>query len=910
MYRTLCYIALCMLIMLACIFTSNAQCPAATPLVIHSVTSTESRCEATGTAMVSVSGGSAPYTFSIIAGPALAPPQSANILQSLAPGAYTVQVTDICNTSVTSNFTVTGTYAIPALNITTQSPSCDNVSDGSLTINATGRAPIAYSLITPSPVTRGSQAGNVFAGLPAGNYTCQVTDSCGNFQTRTATISANSSGVAIQGGAPQYVDCDSFAVAVFISINNYRPPYTITATAPDGKIFTHVLTAPAMASFGGITDTFRIRHHLIPNGNQTLSVTATNGCGISGTGPVFLDAGFAMSALSSQVSGCGSQLAYTFEFNSLLHCPTVTYTLVSPSGALLATQTNNSTFSGFPPAPGYKVVRQDCCQKDSLSFDWAGGTPFEIDVVAPLPDATCKEGTVSLLMLFNLNDRQGDIVVASGPPSITLSNGTVHSLTYPDTIKNVQFYQLTLNYFTIGTYKIYAITSCGEKDSTTITIGPSNLRHSQFSASLVKGCSGGNKILLNASSNAGGTIRVNSIYNNDVNTSLFSDSLTNLSSGTYNVSYQYRNAFIPTFLTGMSGWGCDVITNTIVIPNYTQPVFNPAAAVALCGATRQAALLPDSTRGVAPYQFQIIAGPATTLAQASPVFPGLATGTYTFLMADACANSYSRSITIDTVAIPNVATAGSTCIGSADTFSLPASPFFNYSWQRPNGSTITGNTLTLNPVSASDLGTYTIAVTSSVGGCTSTNSKSLTLNACQALAQTLLHFNGQRKNGNIQLNWQTADEINMSYYIVERSTDGVEFTPVQRVAATGRTRNTYTATDTHVPAGVVYYRLQTVEYSGLIDYSPIISFNNGNTQPFHVYPSLITGNTSVTVTCPFTNHTSYIRVIGVDGKVWRTIPVAAGATKTSINVTNLARGSYFVVFTGNDKVQATQVWKK
>jgi hypothetical protein len=287
--------------------------------------------------------------------------------------------------------------------------------------------------------------------------------------------------VVILGGGPEYLDCDSFAVAVIISINNYKPPYTITATAPDGKVFTHVLTAPGVA-FGGIIDTFRIRHHLIPNGNQTLSVTATNGCGISGTGPVFLDAGFAMSALASQIPGCGSQLAYTFELNKLLHCPTVTYTLVSPSGALLATQTNNSTFSGFPPAPGYKVVRQDCCQKDSLQFNWAGGTAFAIDAAMPFAEATCKEGTAGLVLFFNVNDRQGDIVVASGPPSMTLADGTVHPLTYPDTIKNVPFNQLTLNYFTIGTYKIYAITSCGEKDSTTVTIGPSNLRHSQFSA--------------------------------------------------------------------------------------------------------------------------------------------------------------------------------------------------------------------------------------------------------------------------------------------------------------------------------------------------------------------------------------------------------------------------------------------
>jgi hypothetical protein len=44
---------------MACTYASKAQCPAATALVIHSVTPTESRCPASGSAIVSVSGGSA-----------------------------------------------------------------------------------------------------------------------------------------------------------------------------------------------------------------------------------------------------------------------------------------------------------------------------------------------------------------------------------------------------------------------------------------------------------------------------------------------------------------------------------------------------------------------------------------------------------------------------------------------------------------------------------------------------------------------------------------------------------------------------------------------------------------------------------------------------------------------------------
>jgi hypothetical protein len=93
------YVLFCLLLITGTC-SLKAQCPAATPLVINTVTVTESRCAASGTATVAVSGGSTPYTLSIVAGPTLAPPQSSNVLQSLEPGAYTVQVTDNCNTSL------------------------------------------------------------------------------------------------------------------------------------------------------------------------------------------------------------------------------------------------------------------------------------------------------------------------------------------------------------------------------------------------------------------------------------------------------------------------------------------------------------------------------------------------------------------------------------------------------------------------------------------------------------------------------------------------------------------------------------------------------------------------------------------------------------------------------------------
>ena len=921
LHEAVCRVFLMLLPVLACLDSVKAQCPAATPLVINSVTATQSRCEASGTATVSATGGSTPYTYSIIAGPVLSPAQSSNVFQSLTPGTYTVKVTDNCNTSVTSNFTVTGTYTIPTLSITSQAPSCPGSSDGSITVNVTnGRAPLKYSLISPSPVTAGPQAGNVFSGLPAGNYTVQVSDSCGNFQTQTVGLVPVPSSVLVvtnNGNCIlKYLACDSFAVYLTFNISNYKPPYTITATLPNGSVVTQVLTAPVVNS-GSINDTLYIRYNHVTGNTDLMPLTITNQCGMSSTGYVTLSTGMDMSPDSTAGSVCGNGYTYTFDEFPQLHCSTVTYTLVSPSGAVLATQTNNSTFSNYPPGTGYKVIRQDCCSRDTLQFNWSPTPPFHITYTQGLPYGTCKEGTTTLYITYNYSD-VATVVLVSGPPSIALADGTVYTYTYPDTAYNVGNGDI-IGYFGPGTYKLYAIdNSCGQKDSLTLTFGPGDMRQTAFGATLKKGCNNANKILLSVVSNNGwtpGTVTVNSsagqIYNTYVEAAAaaFSDSIVNLPAGTYYASYQYSDYYWLTAFNGMSTLNCDVTNDTIIIPSYTDPSFSPSAAVALCGTTRNVALLPDSADGVSPYQYQIIAGPTTTSVQSSPVFPGLSAGTYTFQMTDACNNSYSSNITINTLALPTVSTIGGGCAGGDATFTVPGSPFYSYTWLHPNGTITTGDTLAYNPITSIDTGMYTITLTSTVGGCTSTSTEEVDLGYCTVLAENLLYFSGEQIEGNIQLNWETSVGSTADYFVVERSTDAITYTPIKQVYAAEGVY-TYTMTDTHVPSGVVYYRLKTVDKGGAVSYSHIISFNNPNQSPVKVYPTFITDNTLVNCTYPVTNGDAFFRVIGVDGRTWRIVPLGAGTTATTIDMTGLPAGNYFVVFTTGDNVVPTHVCKE
>jgi hypothetical protein len=598
------------------------------------------------------------------------------------------------------------------------------------------------------------------------------------------------------------------------------------------------------------------------------------------------------------------------------HCNNITYTLVSPAGAILATQTNNSTFSGFPPGTGYKLVREDCCGKDSITFNWEQRAAMKLTYLTISPGDVCKEGAAGLTIGTNhLIQTQGDVIIAAGPPSITFGDGTVHNYVYPDTLTNMPFgtTSVRVNYFGAGTYTIYAIDACGDRDTATFTITPAQLRHSSFATTLKKGCINDNKIVFTAQSNTfqyDGDIFVNSqpYYPPSYP---YSDSAINLPAGTYTVKYAYKSQITPYgFLKGMSGYACDTILTTVAVPPYTQPAFAMSPAVAVCSGIRTVALLPDSNTGVSPYRYQISAGAITTPLQNDNVFPNLTSGTYTFLLADACGNSFSNSVAIDTLRVPAINVTGTGCLGSSTTLSLPINPYYTYSWQHPIGAIINGNTVTLNPVSINDTGTYIVTVTSAINGCADSKTLSIQVHDCSiSLPMTLLQFSGNRQGNTVVLQWKTTAEINTSHFIVERSTDGVHFAAIQTVPISGETSSRYTATDYQPLSGKLFYRLQMVDKDGKATYSSTITIKNEGNNAITVIPRLVTDNHEINVSHTAATQSAFIQITGIDGKVWLTKGVAKGSRQTTINTNGLAKGNYLVVYNGNGIRTAVQIVK-
>jgi hypothetical protein len=88
----------------------------------------------------------------------------------------------------------------------------------------------------------------------------------------------------------------------------------------------------------------------------------------------------------------------------------------------------------------------------------------------------------------------------------------------------------------------------------------------------------------------------------------------------------------------------------------------------------------------------------------------------------------------------------------------------------------------------------------------------------------LISFYAKQFHKQVQLQWSTANEINNSHFIIERSTDGKNFIAIGNVEGAGNSSNlqNYSLVDEHpVQNTVNYYRLKQTDFDGAHAYSSI-----------------------------------------------------------------------------------------
>lgn len=163
-----------------------------------------------------------------------------------------------------------------------------------------------------------------------------------------------------------------------------------------------------------------------------------------------------------------------------------------------------------------------------------------------------------------------------------------------------------------------------------------------------------------------------------------------------------------------------------------------------------------------------------------------------------------------------------------------------------------------------------------------------------ALPLHLLSFTGLYNGAANQLLWKTADEVNTDRFIVEKSADGINFTPIGAVAAGG---HRYTFADPAVNGAGAYYRLKMTDRDGSYTYSPVVYLYLKDAGAIKAYPDPV--QHVLTVQHPAGSGVSSLEIMASDGRMLKKYVVAAGSSNTRLDVRFLPQGVYLLQYKNN-----------
>jgi hypothetical protein len=167
----------------------------------------------------------------------------------------------------------------------------------------------------------------------------------------------------------------------------------------------------------------------------------------------------------------------------------------------------------------------------------------------------------------------------------------------------------------------------------------------------------------------------------------------------------------------------------------------------------------------------------------------------------------------------------------------------------------------------------------------------------------LTSFKGEAQGRNNRLTWATSSEVNFKEFVVERSADGKAFAAVGSPVPTKgvSTGSNYSFIDFNGAAGTLYYRLKSVDNDGTFEYSDVIAIKSSlaQTENVVIYPNPTTGPLTVQHAAGLEKAT--ISLIDLGGKEIKLLNIEKNSTSTSLDLTELKAGVYFIQVLNGEK---------
>jgi hypothetical protein len=159
----------------------------------------------------------------------------------------------------------------------------------------------------------------------------------------------------------------------------------------------------------------------------------------------------------------------------------------------------------------------------------------------------------------------------------------------------------------------------------------------------------------------------------------------------------------------------------------------------------------------------------------------------------------------------------------------------------------------------------------------------------------LVDFDANLNNDIVDVQWQTASQLNNDYFSVEKSSDGAAWNTISIIDGAGNSSSilNYQYFDEKPLSGISYYRLKQTDFDGQFSYSDIKTINFQSNSDIKIYPNPTTNTVTLYSDLIEMNQVSIFDITGqeVTDSV-KIVKSTEGALQ--IDLSNLNAGTYFV----------------
>ncbi len=175
---------------------------------------------------------------------------------------------------------------------------------------------------------------------------------------------------------------------------------------------------------------------------------------------------------------------------------------------------------------------------------------------------------------------------------------------------------------------------------------------------------------------------------------------------------------------------------------------------------------------------------------------------------------------------------------------------------------------------------------------------------CALLPVEFVNLEAIAGDGKVDLSWNTLSERNSDHFILERSTDAINFAPIGTLPALGNSSHTvdYLFTDGNPANGANYYRVIMVDVDGSSLRSPVVSATLLTSGEDPILAPNPAGELLYMTLRPDMPDVLELRVMDAAGRLVRSIQVRLpeGSNRAELPLHGLDQGAYSLAIHGSD----------